>query len=340
MGIWLDALDQAACGDLPGALDRIHLDLPQALMRFVETDEGSRTYAGPVMSAVRRFIAGKPAAEQARISRFDCDLVDAIVDDVVAAVERSLDLVDVCRTHPEISLDEIAAHFPWAPSLKRDAAWKRDWIASMLRSMLAEGLPLPPAVAEALGDEGEARYEFNEMAFAAAPERVELTWRSMQRRLGLDHEYYSLVDDADEAGVGDESVDYGGVRISKVAFDARSREDVEMQVTLHLLGKELTHELTELLTSMHEAKPTDGYRPVAWHCVFWNVQSDYEGLRMTLHLLDPFCGTDGELAAHIVGHYFEVKSTSRPAILRRRQALGDACDERIKSRLMEKVVGL
>jgi hypothetical protein len=339
MGIWLDALDQAACGDLPGALERVRVELPAALRRFAETDEGSRTYAGPVMNAVRRHAAKFGDADRRQVARYECDLVDAIVDDVVAAVERSLHLVDLCREDLGATLDVLVERFPWAPRLKRDAAWRRAWIASMLRSMLAEGLPLPPDVAVTLGGEGEARFEFNEMAFAAAPDRIDLTWKGLRRRMGLDHEYYSLVDDEEATGVGDESVDYGGVRVSKASFDAQSHVDVEMELVLHLVGKELTHELTELLESMHASKPTDGYRPVAWHCVFWNIQSEYEGLRLALHVLDPFCGTDGELAAHIVGHYADVKATSRVAVLRRRQALGTACEERIQSKIMEKVVG-
>lgn len=339
MGIWLDALDQAACGDRLGATERVRLNLPQALRRFVETEEGSRTYAGPVMSAVRRFATKFADADRRQVTRFECELVDAIVDDVVAEVERSLHLVLLCYETPGAGIDDLVGCYPWAPGLKRDAAWKHERIASMLHSMLAKGIPLPDEIAVALGEEGDSRYEFDEMAFAAAPERIDLTWKTLRRRLGIDYEYYSLVDDDDATGVGDESVDYGGVRISKATFDSLSDVDVETEVILHMLGKELTRELTDILESMHWAKPTDGYLPVAWHCVFWDVQSQYEGLRMTLHVLDPFCATDGDLAAHIMAHYTDVKSTSRPAILRRRQSLGSACEERIQAKILEEVVG-
>lgn len=327
MGIWLDALDEAANGELSDALDRVAHDLPPELRRFVETDERSRVYAGPVVSAIRRYAASKSTLERGRIASFECELVDAIVDDVVASVERSLLLVALCRDEPTATVDELVGRFPWATGLKRDLAWKRAWIADMLRSMHAEEIPLPAETIEQLGDEGTPRFGFDEVAFAAAPERVDLTWKTLTRRLGLDREYSCLPDD-DGAGIGAEAVDFGGVRLWM-------EREWELESALHLVGRKLTTELSVLLETMHESKPADGYRPVAWHAVFWNLESDYEGLGMALRLLDPYCGTDGDLATHIAEHYRDVARTSRVAILRRRQKLTDACVAAIQQRIQE-----
>jgi hypothetical protein len=101
-------------------------------------------------------------------------------------------------------------------------------------------------------------------------------------------------------------------------------------------GTTLTQELTALLEELHRCKPGDGYRPVAWHNVFWNLASEYERLRLAVETREPFHITDQELAAHIAMHYPEVTSTSRPVIVRRRQRLYDECVQKIQTRFLER----
>jgi hypothetical protein len=87
---------------------------------------------------------------------------------------------------------------------------------------------------------------------------------------------------------------------------------------------------------MHETDPKHGYRPIAWHRVFWDLTCDYEPLRLALKMHDPFCGRDQELCDRICSHYPGVDGTSRPVIVRRRQVLESASKQIIVSRYKEK----
>jgi hypothetical protein len=335
MGIWLDALVEAAAGNQAAALERVRQELPMALRTFGESEDGARTYGGPVMSAVRRFIAKLPKAEQIQVSRFDCELVDMIVDDVCAAIERSLYLVELCREQPCPSLDELVERFPWAPGLKRDRGWKRQWLADALRSIQAAGVPLPAPALEVLGAEGEPRYGFDEVAYAASPERIKLSWGDFKRDQELDHDFLCIVESDEEPSVANEAVDFRSIRVAEIVLSGRRESDPALLIDLHRIGQALTAELASVLEQMHGGSPVDGYRPVAWHNVFWNVTEEYEGLRLTLEIRDPFLDKDGALADHIRGAYPEVKSCSRPVILRRRQKLYGECIERIHERMQE-----
>jgi hypothetical protein len=80
----------------------------------------------------------------------------------------------------------------------------------------------------------------------------------------------------------------------------------------------------------------DGYRPVAWHNVFWELISEYERMRLSLETRDPYRKTDQQLADHIKNNYPEVKSASRPMISRRRKKLSDLCVILIERRFWER----
>lgn len=335
MGIWLEVLNLAAAGDVPGALERLHLDLPLALRRFSEDSRGGRVYAGPVASAVTIYCSKQPPDEQRRIASHREELIDAIVDDVLAAVERSVRLVELCAGSPETTLDDLAARFPWAPGLKRDGGWKRRWIADMLRSMLAERVRLPASVVELLGGAGEACYGFDEVAFAASPERIRLSWSDFKRDQEIDRGYLCLVESEEDASVGSEAMDFRSIRLSAASRAVWVEPDLALTIDLHRAGEALGRELAAILERMHGERPGDGYRPVAWHNVFWTVGEEFEFLEMALVVHDPYLEKDGELAEHIRGAYPEVKSCSRSVVLRRRQALYGACAERIHERLLE-----
>jgi hypothetical protein len=109
-----------------------------------------------------------------------------------------------------------------------------------------------------------------------------------------------------------------------------------LEMDLHILGTTLSRELTALMEELHRCKPGDGYRPVAWHNVFWNLISEYERLRLAIETREPFHDTDQALAAHIAAHYPEVTSTSRPVIVRRRQKLYAECVQKIHTRFLER----
>ena len=113
-------------------------------------------------------------------------------------------------------------------------------------------------------------------------------------------------------------------------------EEFELKMDLRLLGESLGPELTSLMESMHAAKPTDGYRPIAWHNVFWRVTDDYDWLAVLLEVKEPHQETDQALADHLAANYHDVAGVSRPSIYRRRKRLDGACDQRIVAMLRER----
>jgi hypothetical protein len=59
-------------------------------------------------------------------------------------------------------------------------------------------------------------------------------------------------------------------------------------------------------------------------------------MRFSLETRDPYNATDQKLADYIKNHYPEVKSASRPMILRRRKKLSDVCINLIERRFFER----
>jgi hypothetical protein len=258
------------------------------------------------------------------------------VDDVVNGVEKSLLLVELCLTRVHASLDDLVNSFPWESGLKRSTEWKRQYVADLLRSMVAAGVPLPETTAITLGDAGQPCFAFNEIAFAVAPKRLEWSWSDFKKQQGYGREFLCIREARDETGIAAEGVDYGSITTAAVVLQQVTAQDRELDIDLHMLGITLSQELTVLLEELHRCKPGDGYRPVAWHNVFWNLTSEYERLRLAVEMREPFHDTDQTLAAHIAAHYSEVTSTSRPVIVRRRQKLYSACAQKIQTRFLEK----
>lgn len=339
MGRWTDILKLGAEGNSAAARGLLSKELPLALRGFVSSADGSRKYQGPVPEAVARYIANLPSGESSLAKFHEYDLVDYIVDDVVSSVERTLLLVELCRAYSSASIDELTVAFPWGKGLKRDMEWKRQRIIKNLRSIRAADISLSCSAMNELGgegDEGNEIYTFNEEGYAISTRRVEQSWWDFKRQQNLDAYYLSVVDSDTNTGVEAETVDYGTISIAKIVIGSDSGLDQETALDLHLLGEELSPELTQLMEIMHADKPKDGYRPIAWHNVFWCISSDYEGLRLNLSMQDPFCERDQELADYLADNYREVASTSRPVIYRRRRALHAVCEEKVLERIRER----
>lgn len=337
MGIWLDALELAAAGRVDDAVDLARTEIRRSLVIPITDSDGSLDYAGVLTTAVRSFGARQVReSSRRRVESYRREIVDKIVDDITDEVLRNIDFIQMCRTGSPATLDELARFYPWDRGLKRDVRWKRNRVADLLRSMLGEGLDLPSWVEESLGAEGERRFEFDEFKAAIDSERVRLTWSSFRRMNDLDREVLSAFDDESSEEVGDESVDYVAIRVARQAVEGHRRRRVEEETVLHMLGKELQPQLIAIVETHHHSKPSDGYRPIAWHSVYWTVESDWEGLRMTLPSLDPFYDNDGALSKFIEIAYHEVSSTSRPVICRRRLTLYDACKSHINQRIAER----
>lgn len=303
----------------------IMLDLRLALCEFPLTAQAGAPYRGLLPLAVKRFRAKLPEHERSLVQSLEQEFVDYLLDDVLEGVAKPLQLIELCQAYPNATLSELVELFPWEDGLKRSHEWKEDWVADHLRSMVAAGIPLPETIITTLGKHGTPMYEFNEVAYAVAPERLKRSWNDFKRRQGYDAQISTIADEGAGAGIADEGVDYGLVPMAEVVLGEITTQGLELEIDLQLLGRRLSDDLTELLEEMHTAKPSDGFRPVAWHNVFWNLISEYVRLRLSLTTRDPLLETDRELSDHIKIHYPEVKSVSRPAILRRRQSLSAEC---------------
>ncbi len=325
-------------GDSGGARALLASDLPLALREPI-FEQKAFHYRGPLPVAVARFISNLPERERSQARSVADDLTDYIVDDVTAVVERTLVMVELLIRSNAISLDELVEALPWAPRMKLGEDWKRQRVVDELRSMLELGLPLPQQVSDLLAGEGKAKFEFNEIAYACAPSRLFYSWRDFKRDQLMDDRFVCVLASEDDSSTSAESFDYGAITMARVVLGATTPTDLELRTDLRVLGSTLGPEIDRILESMHVAKPTDGYRPIAWHNVFWIVCSDYEALNLALKVLDPFCSTDQKLADWVADNHRDVIGTSRPVILRRRKALHQACASLIQSAINEKFRG-
>ena len=335
MGVWVEILKLGASREGRAAREKLASDLPLSLRKFVPSSEGLRQYRGPIPLAVRRFIANLPAGAGALALSHECDFVDYILDDVCAEVERTLLLMELCHRRPGATLAELKAVFPWAQGLKRSNEWKRERIADYIRSFIASGLDLPTQLINTLGNEGAAEFRFDEIAYAVSPKRLEQSWKDFKEQMEWSEEFVGITLGEDETSSSAEFVDYGSISSARLVDRLTPSVEAETGLDLLVLGGKLSPELNGLMEEMHAANAADGYRPIAWHNVFWNVSSEYDYLPLELEQRDPLQETDQELASHLAAHYPEVKSTSRPVVSRRRKKLHDACNERVIRRLRE-----
>jgi hypothetical protein len=164
-----------------------------------------------------------------------------------------------------------------------------------------------------------------------------LAWNDFKKRQELDQRYRSIDDSEseDDPGVAGEGSDFGLITMAEVVKRRSFAEHPEVTADFHIIGEDLGPRVGALMWEMHEARPVDGYPPIAWHNVFWNVVSKYEALDLELETRDPLCDADQKLADHIVVTYMDVQKASRLNIQRRRTRLWDACDNMVLGRLQE-----
>jgi len=335
MGVWVEILKLGACGEGRAAREKLLSDLPISLRSFVPASEKIRQYRGPIPLAVRRFIANLGAGERALAQSGESDFVDYILDDVCAEVERTLLLAELCHRRPEATLTELRAVFPWAPGLKRSDEWKRKRIASYIKSFGASGVKLPTSIINAAPNEGAAEFQFDEIAYAVSPKRLEQSWKDFKDQMEWSEEFVGITLGEGATSGDAEFIDYGSIPSARLVDRLTPSVEMEMELDLLLLGRELSPELNGLMEDLHAANVVDGYRPIAWHNVFWNISSEYDYLPLELEQRDPMRETDQELASHLAANYPNVKSASRPVVSRRRKRLHDACNERLIRRLRE-----
>lgn len=336
MSTWIDILTLGAEGDSQSARELLHGQVRVELLLSPSDSTGS--YRGLLPLAVANFINKLPEDERSLAKFHQDELVDYVMDDVITGMEKPLLLVELCRARPLSTLDDLVELYPWEEGLKRSAEWKRKWIADILQSLREAEVALPSGIISNLNDEGETRYEFNEIKYALKTQRLEWSWDDFKRKQNLDNQTFTLFDpDAEDEGVAEEMINFGGVTIAEVVLRSQPEYGYETMLTLVFIGQVLSEQLTSLLEDLHEVKANDGYKPIAWHNVFWYVCSEYERLRLKLNMREPYHEEDEKLASHIAGHYPEVIGTSRSTIRRRRRALQAAFEEQIQNQLKEKL---
>ena len=332
MSLWLDILNHAARGDREESHRLLNFELPLALRHPEAQARGGWQYQGPVAKAVRLFVATQPDTERGMVSSRAEDLVDYVTDLIVAAVRRTLALVELCYASPDLSLAEIAESFTGWDGLKRGADDRRAWVAEHLRSMSEHGIPLPSskAITEAKEQITEAKYGYDERALVKEWQ-VALSWKDFKEQQEIDGSYLCITDpDSEEETPANEVFDYGSITVARVVLNLEGPPAGETLVDLSRIGASLSGDLRDMLEHLHGEKPADGYRPIAWHNVWWNVTSEYEGLPLRLETREPLCDVDHVLAAHIAENYAEVAKPNRLNIQRRRTRLYDSCVEVIE----------
>ena len=211
MKVWIEILNKGAAGDSQGARDLLNSALPLALRYPMTESSNEGHYKGPLADTVRFFIGRLPEGEHPMArSRFN-DFIDFVLDAILAAVERTLLLVEFCHKDPKSTVEEIAKGFPDWGGYKRGPDQKREWVAKMLRSMSAVGVPLPEVIAVAVGEDIGDRYEFDEIAYARGW-NMRLAWNDFKEAQEIDY-HYRCIEESDpdeEPGVATETVDYGG----------------------------------------------------------------------------------------------------------------------------------
>lgn len=335
MGVWLDILRSGAEGDARTARRLLRHDLP--LLLLVPQSEGAPLSSGPLQRAARAFIGKLSEPDRSAARHHENEFIDYVVDDVIAGVEKTLELLELCHARPSVSLEQLAESFDWEANLKRSPEWKRTRVADLLRSMQAAGIRLPEAIGNLVQAEGTVRFKFNELDFAVSPNRFDKSWINFKRLQKLSTQFVGIVEDDASEETYAEAMSYGAVTAADLTLRTMIHVDIELELDMLKFGEELSAELASMLTKLHSEKPKDGYQIVAWHNVFWDVHSEYPRLRLTLEMRDPLCETDEDLRRFIVEHHPEVVGTGRVTILRRRQKLHGDCTERISRYLWERL---
>jgi hypothetical protein len=330
MGVWIDILHLGAAGQGTKARAILALELPAVLREFGNFSDGTSSYRGPLPKAIRHFAYSLPHVERPLLQTYESDLADYILESVMAEVERTLFLVELCCAQPEITLADLVALFPWTKGLNRSEQWKLSRIVRYLKSLIAKGILPSDSPGAATEFCAERLFEFDEIKYAVSNERLELSWNDFKDDHDRSDEFLCIDDSEESSDHYAEGADYGSIRMAEVVMNMTAPDDeFELKMDLRLLGESLGPELTALMEGMHVAKPIDGYRPIAWHNVFWRITEEFDWLALLLEIREPHQETDQALADHLAANYSYVIGISRPTIYRRRKCLDEACNQRI-----------
>lgn len=336
LGLWLDSLKAGASGDADQARRLLRHDLPLALLE--PSPKAQNRYTGPLPQAVRWYINKHiPYYEQQLARQNEDDFLMYVFQDVLVGVEKPLLLVELCLKEPHAALDDLVRTYAWEAGLKRSPAQKREWIADHLQSMHSLGVPLPQTIISTLNSEGIPKYEYNERAFATSLDRMKKSWGDFKHEQGLDVAFEGVNTSETNDRVEEEAVEIGARLKARLILSEEPEILLGGVHDMIIIGRRLGPELTRMLDEMHAAAPLDGYYPVAWHKVFWEMCFKYFELPLELDRLEPYRERDADLKDHIVAFYTEVRGKSVSFIRQRRESLEKRCDETVLLRLSERL---
>jgi len=337
MSLWLEILSKDAIGDHE-AVREFRFTLLQEV-RYASIPSSSQPYNSPIEKMIFIFAAGMSESDRGMImSRLD-DFADYVADLILSQIDRSVLLVNHVIANQGISVEDLCKTFNGWLGLKRNPEKKMKWIVNHLSSMCFLGVPFPAgthAVEEATRIQVNPVFGYEEKALVRRWDAL-FSWNSFKDQQELDCHFQSLSMD-DSESVAEEAYDYGGLTSAKVALQLADagfgKSLLETQIDINNLADRLNLDLANVLESLHFSKPTDGYRPIAWHNVWWDITEKYDGLPLCLELKDPACQTDQKLADCLTGSYPDVKNVNRLNVQRRRTRLNQTCDELILGELV------
>lgn len=325
---WVEALRLSARGQSDEAARLVAIELRLSLCRPAKYD-ASEAYLGPLPMAVAHFASRLDATQFRLLKSLEVEFIEALLDDSLSGITHTIRLVEYCHAQPTLSFEQLVGRFPWWPGLKRGLAWKEEWIANHIRSFTNHQIPIPPEVILAVGDRGEMHYEYNEVAWAVAPERLRLTWQDFVHEQGPMASPLQLVDEHLIDEISAESLDYRAIPVAGMVGRLVTETGIEMLLDLERVSTTVSRDINLALEDLHTTNPLDGYRPVAWHNVFWSLQDQYDQLQLNLELHEPELGTDVKLLDHLLCHHPEIGPISRPTLSRRRNHLNLMCQDLI-----------
>lgn len=334
MAFWLEILKEVANADMQRANEIFNFDLPLALRNFSYIDE-NRKYQGVIPEKVRSFIAKLPESERKTARSRESDLVDFVLDAVSKQIKRSWQLLQFCLEFSDFALEKITLDFPDWKGYKRNENTKQKYVADVLHSIVEAGITLPENLQKIAFNNGEAKFEFNEIALARGW-NVEQSWIDFKKKqeIGKRYKYLDAGSETDTPEVYAEALEYDIVSIGQTAGNFVEDENLSY-LQLKQLADKLSPEIENHLEETHTRKPKHGYRSIARHRSFWDLADKYNVIPLSLQMEEPECRTDKDLAKHISQNYVDVEKPSRQNINERRTKFQRRCEEKINQRVIE-----
>lgn len=328
MSLWVETLRAAVLGEHESVHQLLGVELPSHLRwPAIANRQDVTAYDGPCAKAVLNFIKGLGETDEAKLARSRVDdFIDFVTDQVMSKIERTVRLAAFCANNPNLGINDIATHFDGWAGLKRNSGEKLTWVQGTLASMCDLGI-VDQLDVRSFREISEMvvgqRFGFSERALMKMW-NVRQSWVAFKEIMEISYEFEAMDNGNDQACA--ESFHYKPILRADSIFQgqiAAEQKSLEMMEVAAKIGQKLEGNLQ----FFDLRKPRHGYRPIAWHKVWWDISDKYAELNLSLHLELPCCDTDQVLADHIIQFYAnDCTGVNRLNVQRRRQKLFESCD--------------